>query len=81
MSERTAADAPKTGSRQYHTDLQRGEVAEYIVLVGDPGRVAKVASRFDTVDLERRIRLRTKDHWLGGSQGCLDGVKGRAQHV
>jgi uridine phosphorylase len=56
VSERTAADAPKTGSRQYHTDLERGEVAEYIVLVGDPGRVAKVASRFDRVDVERSNR-------------------------
>jgi len=56
VSEPSSADAPRTGSRQYHTDLERGEVAEYIVLVGDPGRVAKVAAHFDTVDLERSNR-------------------------
>jgi uridine phosphorylase len=56
VSEPTSADAPKTGSRQYHIALERGEVAEYIVLVGDPGRTAKVASRFDRVDLERSNR-------------------------
>ena len=45
-----------TGSRQYHIALERGEVAEYIVLVGDPGRVAKVAAHFDAVELERSNR-------------------------
>jgi uridine phosphorylase len=50
------ADAPRTGTRQYHIDLERGEVAEYVLLVGDPGRVAKVASRWDVVELERSNR-------------------------
>ncbi|HEY8177096.1 MAG TPA: nucleoside phosphorylase [Candidatus Limnocylindria bacterium] len=45
-----------TGSRQYHIALERGEVAEYFVLVGDPGRVAKVAAHFDAVELERSNR-------------------------
>jgi uridine phosphorylase len=56
VSEPSSADAPRTGSRQYHIALERGELAEYIVLVGDPGRVARVASRFDRVDLERSNR-------------------------
>lgn len=56
MSEPTSADSPRSGSRQYHIDLQRGELAEYILLVGDPGRVAKVASRFDRVSIERSNR-------------------------
>ncbi|MGH2489140.1 MAG: hypothetical protein ACRDFR_05960, partial [Candidatus Limnocylindria bacterium] len=56
MSEPTSADAPRSGARQYHIALQRGELAEYILLVGDPGRVAKVAAHFDTVDLERSNR-------------------------
>jgi uridine phosphorylase len=50
------ADAPRTGTRQYHIGLERGEVAEYVLLVGDPGRVAKVASRWDDVELERSNR-------------------------
>lgn len=56
MTELTRADAPRTGSRQYHIDLERGELAEYVLLAGDPGRVAKVAARFDAVELERRNR-------------------------
>jgi uridine phosphorylase len=50
------ADAPRSGARQYHIALERGELAEYILLVGDPGRVAKVSSRWDSVDLERSNR-------------------------
>lgn len=52
----TQADAPRTGDRQYHIALERGELAEYVLLVGDPGRVAKVASRWDSVNLERSNR-------------------------
>jgi uridine phosphorylase len=50
------ADAPLSGARQYHIALERGELAEYILLVGDPGRVAKVASRWDGIEVERSNR-------------------------
>jgi uridine phosphorylase len=61
------ADAPRTGTRQYHIDLERGEVAEYVLLVGDPGRVAKVASRWDAVELERSNReITTATGTFGG---------------
>ena len=56
MSHLTQADAPRTGDRQYHIGLERGELAEYVLLVGDPGRVAKVAQRFDSIELERSNR-------------------------
>lgn len=56
MTGLTQADAPLTGTRQYHIGLERGEVAEYLLLVGDPGRVAKVASRWDGIELERSNR-------------------------
>ena len=56
MTDLSQADAPRSGSRQYHIALERGELAEYILLVGDPGRVAKVASRWDSVELERSNR-------------------------
>ena len=56
MSGLSQADAPRTGERQYHIALERGELAEYILLVGDPGRVAKVASRWDSVEVERSNR-------------------------
>ncbi len=54
--ERSTADAPLSEGRQYHIGLRRGELAEYVLLVGDPGRVGKVASRFDRVELERSNR-------------------------
>ena len=56
MTDISAADAPLTGGRQYHIALKRGELAEYVLLVGDPGRVAKVAERFDAIELERTNR-------------------------
>jgi uridine phosphorylase len=52
----TSADSPRTDSREYHINLERGELAEYVVLVGDPGRVAKVGERFDSIELERSNR-------------------------
>ncbi len=56
MTGLSQADAPHSGARQYHIALEQGELAEYILLVGDPGRVAKVASRWDDVELERSNR-------------------------
>lgn len=56
MTDVSKADHPMTGERQYHIALERGELAEYILLVGDPGRVDKVSDRFDSVDLERSNR-------------------------
>lgn len=42
--------------RQYHIGVAPGEVAPYVMLVGDPARAAKVARRFERVELERRSR-------------------------
>jgi uridine phosphorylase len=56
LTDLSPADAPHTGERQYHIDLVRGELAEYILLVGDPGRVAKVPGHFDAIELERSNR-------------------------
>ena len=44
------------GERQYHIDLGRGELAEYILLPGDPDRAGRFASRLDSIELERRNR-------------------------
>jgi uridine phosphorylase len=48
--------AVPTGERQYHIDLGPGELAEYILLPGDPDRVALVADRLEAVELTRRNR-------------------------
>jgi uridine phosphorylase len=45
-----------TGERQYHIGLGPGELAEYILLPGDPDRTSRIAARLDAVELERRHR-------------------------
>src|SRR5215210_2063600 len=45
-----------TGERQYHIGLGPGELAESILLPGDPDRTSKIAARFDSIELERRHR-------------------------
>lgn len=44
------------GERQYHIGLAPGELADYILLPGDPDRVALIAERFDSIEFERRNR-------------------------
>ncbi len=48
--------AVPTGERQYHIGLGPGELAEYILLPGDPDRTARIASRFDSIEREHRHR-------------------------
>ncbi len=42
--------------RQYHIGLAAGEVAPFVMLVGDPARAVRVAAMFDETRLERRHR-------------------------
>ena len=56
MPDVTSADSPRTGSREYHINVERGELAEYVLLVGDPGRVPKVGEQFDSIEFERSNR-------------------------
>jgi uridine phosphorylase len=44
------------GERQYHIGLGPGELAEYILLPGDPDRTARIGQRLDAVELEHRHR-------------------------
>jgi uridine phosphorylase len=44
------------GERQYHIGLGPGELAEYILLPGDPDRTSRIATLFDSIELERRHR-------------------------
>jgi uridine phosphorylase len=45
-----------TGERQYHIGLGPGELAEYILLPGDPDRTSRIASRLESIELEQRHR-------------------------
>lgn len=40
----------------YHLDLKPEELASQVIIVGDPGRVAKVSKHFDQIELERQHR-------------------------
>jgi uridine phosphorylase len=42
--------------RQYHIDLGPGELAEYILLPGDPDRTGRIAAMLDSVELRRSHR-------------------------
>jgi uridine phosphorylase len=42
--------------RQYHIDLAPGELADYILLPGDPDRTDRIAPLLDSVELQRRHR-------------------------
>ena len=44
------------GERQYHIGLGPGDLAEYILLPGDPERTARIATRFDSIELEHQHR-------------------------
>jgi len=44
------------GERQYHIGRGPGELAEYILLPGDPDRTARIATLFDSVESEHRNR-------------------------
>jgi uridine phosphorylase len=59
----TRVDSPRDrriaipeGERQYHTGLGPGDLAEYILLPGDPERTARIATRFDSIELEHQHR-------------------------
>jgi uridine phosphorylase len=44
------------GERQYHIGLGPGQLAEYILLPGDPDRTSRIAGRFDSIEMEHRHR-------------------------
>jgi uridine phosphorylase len=46
---------PET-DRQYHIDLAPGELADLILLPGDPARIERIAGMLDTVELRREHR-------------------------
>lgn len=46
---------PRT-DRQYHIDLALGELADHILLPGDPDRTARIRPLLDEVEFERRHR-------------------------
>ena len=61
--------AKKKEELQYHVHLKRGDVARYVLLPGDPGRVPLIASFFDNAkEMAFNREYRT---WTG----TVDGIK------
>ena len=56
------------GEVMYHINLKEGDVGEYCILVGDPGRCEKVASYFDESEFV------TSNREFTTYRGKLDGV-------
>lgn len=53
----------------FHLHIKPGELADKVILVGDPGRVSLVASHFDTIDCEVENReFRTVTGWYRGKR-------------
>jgi uridine phosphorylase len=56
QDQRSSEHIQDSAGHQYHVGLAPGEVAEFILLVGDPARAAMVAEMLDSIRLERRQR-------------------------
>lgn len=56
MTDRDPRLAIPQGERQYHIDLAPGELADYILLPGDPDRTARIMPLLSNVEVERRHR-------------------------
>lgn len=48
MRPKISAKAPVIAGKQYHIDLKTGDVARYVLTPGDPARVGKIASLWDS---------------------------------
>ncbi len=48
--------AVPAGERQYHIELGPGDLAEYILLPGDPDRTSRIAARFESIEVEHQHR-------------------------
>ncbi len=47
MNSKVSAIAPVFAGKQYHIECEEGDVARYVILPGDPGRVSTIASVWD----------------------------------
>jgi uridine phosphorylase len=56
-----SASRPEVGGRPYHLMVSPGDIAGYVLLPGDPGRVAKIAGYWDEARLvgDHRASYRT----------------------
>ncbi|MHA1959998.1 MAG: uridine phosphorylase [Candidatus Thorarchaeota archaeon] len=74
------ADKPVTTDRkQYHIEVKEGDVAPSVLLPGDPQRVAKISSRWDTfreVAVHRQYVTHTGTFGKAPISACSTGIGG-----
>ena len=73
MAKPTAKYPAQPGGEQYHIFCKKGDLAPYILLPGDPGRVPKIASgweRFQEIAFHREFRSATGT-FRGVKLSCL----------
>jgi len=57
------------GNKEYHVQLEKGDIGRYVLLPGDPGRVEKIAEFFD----EARKVAQNREYTT--YTGTVDGIK------
>ena len=62
--QKISAKAPVIGGKQYHIQCESGDVAPFILIPGDPARVAKIASLWDSA---REIANHREYHTMTGT--------------
>ncbi len=64
-----SATAPVIGGKQYHIALGPGDVSRYVVTPGDPARVSKIASLWDSA---REVAYHREYHTMRGEYKGVD---------
>lgn len=77
---RVSAKRPETPDRaQYHLEVKKGEVAETVIIPGDPQRVAKISSQWDVareVAVHRQFVTHTGKFKGAPISACSTGIGG-----
>lgn len=63
-AKKISALAPVLAGKQYHIDCKSGDVARYVLVPGDPERVGKIASLWDTA---REVAYHREYHTMTGT--------------
>ncbi len=77
---RVSADSPVTENRaQYHLEVKEGDVAETVIIPGDPQRVEKISSLWDEkkqVAMHRQFVTHTGKYKGAAISACSTGIGG-----
>ncbi|MEK7513310.1 MAG: uridine phosphorylase, partial [Patescibacteria group bacterium] len=68
----SSAQKPEAGGLQYHTRLKAGDIPPYVLVPGDPKRVAKIASLWDKAEevADYRQYHTMKGEYQGAKLAC-----------